>query len=79
MSTRRFNLDVHEYDLLSDLLRGDSFKVVCKVLEELHETQVSKVLTYNLASGADGLVIEKARAEGSERLLSALKALKTSR
>lgn len=69
-------LTVDEKELLGDFLTSGAWPALLKLIENLVENQGSKTLTYNLDSGPEGLVIEKARFEGAQRLFLAIQSIK---
>lgn len=66
-----------ERDDLQSLLLDDGYLVLLKVIESNLRDIEARVLTYNLESGPEGLVIEKARAEGAAKLFVRIRELKT--
>jgi len=69
-------LDYEEQELIADFLNSDSYQVFMKLAAHCHSLQEEAVLNYNLSQGSDGLVITKARSEGSQRLLQKIGELK---
>lgn len=69
-------LTLEEREFVGDMMTSLAWPALLKLIENLVENQSSKVLTYNLDSGKDNLVIEKARFEGAQRLQVAIAALK---
>ncbi len=69
-------LTIDEKEHLAEFLTSDAWPALLKLIENMVENQGSKVLTYNLASGPEGLVAEKARHEGAQRLFSAIQTIK---
>jgi hypothetical protein len=63
-------------ELLIDLMAHEGWPILLKQIEALHTNIQSDVLKYNLDRGLEGLAFCKARGEGSERLLVAIRALK---
>jgi hypothetical protein len=69
-------LGIDEQELAKDALDSDSWPVILKLIEDMAKRFESKVMSYNLSEGPDGLVIEKARAEGARALFTDVKTLK---
>jgi hypothetical protein len=69
-------LTADEKDALGDMLTSEAWPAILKLIENLVENQGSKCLTYNLDSGPEGLVIEKARFEGAQRLFLGIQSIK---
>ena len=70
---KRFKYTADQQDLIESFLQSDMYEPLLMVLEDLNEDATERVLLYNLSNGPEGLVIEKARAEGSARLLLELR------
>lgn len=60
--------NVEEADALFETIHTEGFPVLLDVLSELCSNIDDKVLKYDLNQGPDGLVIQKARSEGSRQL-----------
>jgi hypothetical protein len=70
---RRLSLDEREF--IQELLNSDGYPVLNSLIDELCDNIDKKVLSYDLNQGPEGLVIAKARSEGSRILQRELLAL----
>lgn len=70
-------LSIDEKEQLGDFLTSPAWPALLKLIENIVENQSSKTLTYNLDNGPNGLVIEKARFEGAQRLFTAIQTIKS--
>lgn len=66
-------LSLDEKDYILSFLDSPSRDIVYKILASHLKDIENNVIRYNLASGPDGLVIEKARAEGAALILTRFK------
>lgn len=69
-------LETSQKEALFELVMGDSWPVLLRVIDGLAANIDGRVLKYNLREGADGLVQEKARSEGARTLQTAISKLK---
>lgn len=69
-------LTTDEKEALSDFYSSDAWPALLKEIERLAEGIDSSVMKYNIDQGDRGLVIERARADGSRKLQLAIKNLK---
>lgn len=67
----KFSID--EKEELYDFLDRPSKEIVLKILTNHLKDIENNVLRYSLSSGAEGLMIEKARSEGALALLTRFK------
>lgn len=67
-TVKSFGLSVSEREDLALFVDHPAWAAAMKLLGALKEEEEQKVLTYALDRGADGLVHEKARSEGAQRL-----------
>lgn len=67
------NLNIDEKENLLALMQSAGWKPLLKILDQLEQNQKNRVLNYSLTDGPEGLVIEKARAEGAKTLVRAIK------
>lgn len=63
-------LNVDERELVTELTQQEGWRPFLKVIENLVKKQEYKVLSYDVAQGAERLVQEKCRAEGARQLSS---------
>jgi hypothetical protein len=73
---KQLNLTIDEQDLLNEIVQSYGWDTFLKVAEGFVRDIEANVLRYHLISGPEGLVHEKARAEGAQKLLLKLKELK---
>ena len=66
------SLNYEERDALKDLFRSPGWPALLKLANELEQYYQTKVMKYNLTDGPEGLVLEKARAEGVASFVAAL-------
>lgn len=70
-------LTLEEYELLTSIIDTDAWPVLLKVVG-IHVSDIdSRVLSYNLEEGPEGLVIAKARSEGAKLLQQRINELKS--
>ena len=65
-----------EFEILQHTLTETNWTVFEKFLSQLVHNINQKVIKYNLEKGPEGLVIEKARAEGADKLVVDIKSWK---
>lgn len=65
-------LNQEEKDELLALFTSAGWEVMVKVLRHQEQRQRDRVMSYNLNDGPEGLVIEKARAEGAMSLVKGM-------
>lgn len=65
-------------ELLSEFVASSSWNLFLERIEQDVLFAEKKVLAYDLSQGDRGLAMEKARAEGARKLLTAIKSLKKS-
>lgn len=61
-------LSQDQHDELVSLFQSPAWEALRLVMADKRSAQDSKVLSYNLSDGPDGLVIAKARSEGAKQL-----------
>jgi hypothetical protein len=70
----KWSLD--EQDVLNEVLFSDGYQVIKKLLQAIAADKVKRLMSYDLARGSEGLVHEKARAEGAQKVITDLEAYK---
>jgi len=70
-SSRRLSIDEEDY-LRRALDSEYTWKAMLKWMKSLEAQYLSKVIAYDLNKGPEGLVIEKARAEGVQSFVAAM-------
>jgi hypothetical protein len=69
-------LSIEERESLAEFMTSPAWNGLLKLIENLAERIDSGVMKYNLDNGDRGLVIERARADGSRKLQLAITNLK---
>lgn len=72
-------LTLEEKEAIEELTQSALWMPLLRKAEELLHDIEQNLVRYNLANGSEGLVLEKARAEGAAKLLEKIKALKPSK
>lgn len=70
-------LSLDDRDILFNVLDGDSWDALKRLLEALAKKQEERVFKYDLSKGAEQLAYEKARVEGAYALARAINEYRT--
>jgi len=65
-------LNQEEKDELLALFTSSGWEVLVKAMRFQEKRQLDRVMAYNLKDGPEGLVIEKARAEGAVSIIKGI-------
>ncbi len=68
---KKLKLSIDENDALTRLFLSDDYKALELVMSSIAEDFKARVMSYHLSNGPEGLVIEKARAEGVNSFIHA--------